>query len=456
MTFNKLAIALAVAGFSTSALATNGMNQEGYGPIAAGMGGASFAYDNGTAAMANNPATLGLMGDGNRLDLAVGVLGPDVTTTSGGRSQASSGTSYVMPALGWARKNGTMSYGVGVFAQGGMGTEYAQGVDGQAERSELGVGRLIFPMAYQVNPDLTIGGSVDFVWAMLDLKMAIPGAGMATGTNMLGAPGAGSLITGGTGTMGAAATGGGFTNVQYMRLNFSDNSNFTGAAKATGYAGKLGFTYKASQTVTVGGVYQTKTSLSDMETDAGGTTLSYQATAGGAVQSETGKITVRDFQWPETYGLGVSVQATSDLMVAADWKHIGWADVMKSFKMTYSTGGGLGMTGSVDFTLPQNWKDQDVFSLGLAYKATSALTLRAGANLSNNPVPDAYMNYLFPAIIKDHYTVGAGYAFNQASDVNFSLQYAPKVTQTNPNGPFGPVTVQHSQTNWQLMYSYRF
>ena len=41
-----------------SAFATNGMNLEGYGPIAHGMGGASMAYDNGTAAIMNNPATL--------------------------------------------------------------------------------------------------------------------------------------------------------------------------------------------------------------------------------------------------------------------------------------------------------------------------------------------------------------------------------------------------------------
>ena len=34
-----------------AAHATNGMNMEGYGPIATGMGGASMAYDNGTAAM---------------------------------------------------------------------------------------------------------------------------------------------------------------------------------------------------------------------------------------------------------------------------------------------------------------------------------------------------------------------------------------------------------------------
>jgi hypothetical protein len=49
---------------STTVYATNGMNLEGYG-LRYGMGGASMAYDNGTAAMMNNPATLGLM-PGNR------------------------------------------------------------------------------------------------------------------------------------------------------------------------------------------------------------------------------------------------------------------------------------------------------------------------------------------------------------------------------------------------------
>ena len=48
-------------------------------------------------------------------------------------------------------------------------------------------------------------------------------------------------------------------------------------------------------------------------------------------------------------------------------------------------------------------------------------------NLAGNPVPDNTVNPLFPAIIKDHYTVGAGYAFDKVSEVNVSLAYVPKV-----------------------------
>ncbi len=440
----QLLIALAAIGFTGAALATNGMNMEGYGPVATAMGGASMAYDNGTAAVMNNPATLGLMDQGNQLDLAVGMLGPDVTSRMAGMPEAkSSGTSYFMPAVGWAKKKGELTYGIAMFAQGGMGTEYgsssfmAAGSKKDA-RSELGVGRLIAPLAYNVNPDLTIGGSIDFVWAMLDLKMAASPAQL------------GAMVTGGSGALGGALAGGALGTADWARVDFSDNSKYTGQARATGYAGKIGFTYKISPVVTMGGVYQSKTSLSDMETSGGGASMSANpGHAATATFSDPGKITVHNFQWPETYGLGISVQANPKLMIAADYKHISWSNVMKSLNMTFTS---AGMGGSVDFSLPQNWKDQNVFELGGSYKLTDALTLRAGANIANDPIPATYMNALFPAIEKNHYTAGVGYAVSKASDVNFSLEMAPKVSETNASG----VTSDHSQTNWQLMYSMRF
>lgn len=48
-----LSWALAACALPQWALATNGMNMEGYGATALAMGGASMAYDNGAAAMMN-------------------------------------------------------------------------------------------------------------------------------------------------------------------------------------------------------------------------------------------------------------------------------------------------------------------------------------------------------------------------------------------------------------------
>ena len=491
---SQLLLALTAIGFTGSVFATNGMNLEGYGPIAAAMGGASMAHDNGNAAIMNNPATLGLMQQGARLDLAVGMLGPDVTSKMTGMPDAvSGGDAYYMPAVGYSRKSGQLVYGVGMFAQGGMGTEYSatsfmSGGSGLPTRSELGVGRLIAPLAYDVNQKLTIGGSVDLVWAMMDLKMGLnsqqffdmtgaPAAAGGIGSGFTYGQVSGSMMTAFNGSVGTflnngtgAGAGLGTGPLNWGYFDFSDTSDYTGKARTTGWAGKIGFVYKATPALTIGGTYHSKTALGDMDGDA---TVSFNVNAdtgmaaGGAASGTyaamtipvSGKISVVDFEWPETIGLGLAYQASDKLLVAVDYKRINWADVMKNFKMKFvadsSQANPLAMgfaSTTMDATLYQNWDDQDVLSIGMAYKAADAMTLRVGASMANNPIPDKYMTPLFPASEKNHYTAGIGYAFSKESDVNFSLQYAPKVSQTNGSG----VTVDHSQTSWQLMYSKRF
>lgn len=469
MKLKKIVGVMAAIGITAPglALATNGMLMEGYGPIATSMGGASMAYDNGTAGMANNPATLGLMANGaNRLDLAIGGLHPDVTTKMTGMPDAQSGgDAYYMPAVGWAKKSGALTYGVGVYAQGGMGTEYGtstwlSGGSGLENRSEVGVGSLIVPISFDVSPALTIGGSLDFVWAGMDLKMLMSGAQfgdmMPGSTNVSGLVG-GSMINAFGGMMGPNP--GQIGGVNYGYFDFSNNNDFSGKAHSTGWAGKLGFAYKVNNQLTVGGSYHSKTSLDDME---GSAAVSFNVNVNGAPAPMTatvdGTISVRDFQFPETFGLGLAFQANDKLMIAADYKRIGWADSMKNFKMTFTaganqTGMAAGFANTVlDATMYQNWDDQDVFQFGVAYKATDALTLRAGVSLADNPVPDAYVNPLFPAIIKEHYTLGAGYAFSKMSEVNASYTYAPKVTVVSTAG----YAIDHEQNNWQLMYSHRF
>ena len=100
MKLKKIVGVLAAIGITAPgvAMATNGMLMEGYGPIATGMGGASMAYDNGAAGMANNPATIGMMANGtSRLDLAVGGLHPDIASTKTAPCSARMHIPMVMP-----------------------------------------------------------------------------------------------------------------------------------------------------------------------------------------------------------------------------------------------------------------------------------------------------------------------------------------------------------------------
>jgi long-chain fatty acid transport protein len=384
MQVNRLAATLAAVGLAAPSLsmATNGMLMEAYGPIAAGMGGAAMAYDNGTAALANNPATLGLMADGSRIDFMVGFVGPDVSAP--GSMGASSADAFYMPAIGYVKKQGNLTYGAGIYGQGGMGTEYANG-----DMAQVGVGRVIFPLAYNVNERFNVGGSVDVVWAGMDLVAAMPG------------------------------------------IDFKDDSDFTGAAKGYSVAAKLGFTYKLAEALTLGGVYQTAANLPDLEGDG------YE---------------VAGFDMPAMVGLGLAWQANDRLMVAADIKDVMWNSSMNTVTI-YDH-------GAVAAAFQQDWDNQIVVALGLAYRFSDAFTGRLGYNHGKNPIPDPFVNYLWPAIAEDHYTAGFGYAFGKQSQINFALSYVPEVSVTGSGAAMpmgnGGMLIEHSQMNWQLMYSYTF
>lgn len=385
MQLKKSAALLAAMGLAVPglALATNGMLMESYGPIAAGMGGAALAYDNGTAALANNPATLGLMAEGRRIDVMLGFVGPDVETSMGfGESSADA---FYMPAFGYVKKQGKFAYGAGIYGQGGMGTEYAGG-----DMAQVGVGRVIFPLAYSVNDRFNVGGSVDIVWAGMDLVANLDG------------------------------------NPLTKEINFKDDSDFTGKAKGYSLAAKLGFTYKLSDALTIGGVYQTASNLPDLK--------------GGGWK-------VEGFDMPPVVGLGLAWKASDRLMVALDVKDLLWDSSMNTVTMS---------SGAMVVPFRQDWENQIVTALGLSYKFNDAFTGRVGYNHANNPIPSDTVNYLWPAIVENHYTAGFGYAISKQSEINFGLSYVPEVSVTGTGPQNGGMRIDHSQLNWQLMYSYKF
>lgn len=481
MKLKKIAALLAVAGISAPAFATNGMNMEGYGPVATAMGGASYAYDNGTAGMINNPATLGMMKSGTaRFDIAIGGLHPDVVSKKAGFPTANSaGDAYYMPAVGYARKDGRLAYGVGMMAQGGMGTEYgttsflsnytsmmgATGASGMENRSELGLGRVMIPLSYDVSDTFKLGGSVDYLWGGLDIRMVMSGQAFGRYVGpMMGFPAAstGAIDTATSSMLGAFA---GFMampgfDLNWAQFDFSEGGNkMKQRLKTDGWAGNIGFQWQVSPKLSVGGVYHAKSRLSDLE----GSGKVIMGTPMGNIDI-SGKLRVVNFQWPETYGIGMAYQFSDQFTLVADYKRIGWKDVMKNFNMSFVAdavqanpmAGGLAGT-TMNVALYQNWKDQDVFMIGGAYKVNPALTLRAGLNLAQNPVPDAYMHPMFPAIMKNAVTFGFGYQISQAGSIDFSLTHSPRVSVTNSQLEDGPVSTSMAQSNnWQFMYSHRF
>ncbi len=449
------------------------MNMEGYGPIATALGGASMAYDNGTAALINNPATLGLMPDNARLDLALGILGPHIEVTSPATSPnifnvpanqraSSSAKAFFMPAMGYARRSGDFVYGLGMFGQGGMGCEYDasswRGLGfGLENRTEVSVGRVIVPLVWKANDQLQIGATTDFMWVGMDLKMAMSGSqffDLVMPTSQRFGRASGTIVQG-FGQMLATLPAG--TSVDYAYFDFSNGAAFTGEARSYGYAGKVGVLYTPSKDLRFGVTYHTQSVLSDMT--AHNDSLGFQLNVPGMgqmAQTLKGDFRIHNFQWPAMLGAGLSWNPAPRWMIAADVREIFWQSVMSEFNLSFvassDAANGSFANQNLDAVLFQSWKDQTVLQLGAAYQATGQLTLRVGGNFANNPVPDTYLNCLFPAIVKDHLTAGFGWQFDARSSVDASFTYGFKVNTINGSG----AGVSHSQTNGQVMYSYRF
>jgi long-chain fatty acid transport protein len=201
----------------------------------------------------------------------------------------------------------------------------------------------------------------------------------------------------------------------------------------------------------LGASYQLKTNMDDW-TGTGEMRIVNQQ--GQSIENGRflGDYTVKDFQFPAVATIGLAFKPNRQWLLAADISQIQWSNVMSKFRLNFSTQTPQG-TADADIELNQDWDNQTVIKLGAAYTVNNNLTLRFGTNIADNPVPKEFVNPLFPAIIKTHYTAGASYSLSKQHAISGSFVYAPKVTQTNSNTQ---VKSSHSQSNLQFMYSFNF
>ena len=89
--------------------------------------------------------------------------------------------------------------------------------------------------------------------------------------------------------------------------------------------------------------------------------------------------------------------------------------------------------------------------MGVAYRASDQWTFRAGINHADNPVPDRFVNPLFPAIVETHYTGGFTCKIDEKSAFDFGLTIGVTNNVDMPT-PQGTMVASHGQFNWQVLY----
>jgi len=418
---------IAAACLAGPALATNGYFPHGYGMKAKGMGGVSTALAQDSLGGATNPASM--VWAGARMDIGADVFMPK---RDAARSDAqppgsplngqvdSNRTAFLVPEFGYNTMLGSdMSLGVTVYGNGGMNTTYPQGNfncgQGPANMlcgsGELGVDLMqliVAPtLAYKLNAQHAVGVS------------------LLLGYQRFKAQGLQAFA----GTPNFSSDPASVTNNGY------DSS--TGVGVRVGYQGRL------SDTLSIGAAYAPTMKMGNFDKYRG-----LFAEAGG-------------FDIPSHWSVGVAFMPTAAVTLAFDFGRIHYSDV-RSVNNPSLPVAQLGAANGPGF----GWQDIDIFKLGMAWRLSDALTLRAGYNKGDNPITaaDVTFNILAPGVMKDHYTAGFTYALDKGSEITGALMVAPRQSVTGSslfNGLFGPgaggnETIGMKQTSIGLAWGRKF
>jgi long-chain fatty acid transport protein len=152
-----------------------------------------------------------------------------------------------------------------------------------------------------------------------------------------------------------------------------------------------------------------------------------------------------NFDYPEYYGIGMTVKPVEKLSVSADISRILFSEV----KAIGNTGPGTVEEGYFyilgTLTIPGNpnrlgedegmgfgWRNMTVYKLGVNYEATEDLTLRAGYNYGKSPIRQGQLVFsaIAPATVEEHYSVGFTYKMKGELDweISGSYMHVPKKT----------------------------
>lgn len=169
----------------------------------------------------------------------------------------------------------------------------------------------------------------------------------------------------------------------------------------------------------------------------------------------SGEVTVHNFEMPAQFTAGISHRFNEHWSVSADYQRVFLASVMKDINVTFVQSG----TGAnLNLSLPQNYRDINVFAIGAEYRYNASLAFRAGFHYAQEAIPNNTLFAVIPAIPTTSLTGGVSYAFGKNDQVDFALSYALQKTLTNASQPNTsvPIKVTHSQLNAAMAWQKRF
>jgi len=148
-----------------------------------------------------------------------------------------------------------------------------------------------------------------------------------------------------------------------------------------------------------------------------------------------------DFDIPANATIGVAIKANAKTTIAADVQHIWYSQVDAIAN---------------DMTAPESgfgWDDMTIVKLGAEYAYSNDLTLRAGISHGKQPISSSQtaQNWLAPATIETHITIGGTKKLDKDSELSFAAMYAPKKSITGTGMSTG-ANIEMSQFDLEVSY----
>ena len=283
--------------------------------------------------------------------------------------------------------DGYISYGVGIFSPFGLGQEYENKntsiFRNQITKIDLLTVVVNPTIAFKINEFLSVGAGIDWMYGKAKLEKT-PVASV------------GNLY----------------------------NSELEGDGDAWGY--NFGVLLKPTENLRIGANYRSPFTLKikDADVNIGNTNPAYASGLLGATPSSTkGSATVK---MPATFALGAAYTVGRLTMeVDADWT------LWHSFSnLPITIQNPVPTLPSTDN--PKHWEDVVALRLGVEYRVTDPLSLRAGFVYDPTPVPADTMGPELPDSIKLDYMVGAGYKIGPVT-IDVAGMYIDKKDRTVSN-----------------------
>lgn len=364
--------------------------EQGIAAMGMGMGFIGKADD--LSAIYHNPAGLTLL-KGTHTYLDVAVIAPKATYTRLGFQGEDTKDDYIpVPLLAVSTDFGgrlnNLVVALGVNAPFGLRSDY----------DELGAQRYISTnislttiyvgpyVAWQVTPNISIGGGVQYVHA--------------------------------SAKMGQKVNYGGALYMQALQLNpamanpaLNENPNYDGTVDITdatdkGIAGNLGVLVKLKENLRFGLTWKSAIDL-DIKGDV---KLNIPTTvtqaSGGLMQSLTtkGSTTVA---LPQIIGAGVSFQPTEKLTVIGDFNWANWS-VYKNLDFDFEQNTAY----FPDKANPRDWENSFAIRVGAEYWLTEKYAVRVGYLYDKSPIPDNSHGPELPTNDQHGPSIGFGYRWN--------------------------------------------